>query len=258
MATRPIVTSRSLAATGLAVVGIFIIGLMVALPAFTAYNQKVDGQKLAGKVLAVCAQGGDAAAPLVALHACPLAQQVQSATPVATSSPTGLTHDEVQNMINETLARQKAPVAAVPPSGVPMLLPPEGGGSRGPESPPGVAGQPGREPYQRPAPEEQVRSTLENRPPRQDERHPYQFDYSGQRDQNQRGGDRYPPERTVTEQAPPAPVTVTEQAPPPTTVQAPAPVTQTVEQPQPAQQQQNGTPLLNGLGGLLNGLGSGL
>jgi hypothetical protein len=254
MSARQIITSRSLAATGLAVVGIFVIGLMVALPALQSYNQKVDGQKLAGKVLAVCAQGGDAAAPLVALHACPLAQQVQSATPVVASSPAGLTHDEVQNMINETLARNKAPApVAPPPTTVPMMLPSEGGGSRGPESPPGVAGQPGREPYQRPAPEEQVRSTEENRPPpyRQDRGRPYQYDYS-----SQRGEDHNPPERTVTEQAP-TPVTVTEQAPPPTAVQAPAPVTQTVEQPQQAPAQ-NGTPLLNGLGGLLNGLGSGL
>jgi len=73
---------------------------------------------------------------------------------------------------------------------------------------------------------------------------------------------------TVTEQAPPPPVTVTQQPPVTQTVTQPAPVTQTVEQPvqaaqpmapaAPAAPAEGGTPLLNGVGGLLNGLGNGL
>lgn len=180
--------TRARPATGLAVIGIVVIGLLVALPAYRASNTRAQGEDLANKVLSVCAQGGDAAAPLVALHACPLAKQV------ASSSPT--------------------PEAVAPPAVVPAQVPvirqfP------GPVLPPlGNGGGP--------------RSTEEAAPPH---RIPLQFRYPA----SDRREERRPPERTVTEAAPPS--TVTE------TVQAPAPAVE-----------QRGAPLLTAVGGLLNSL----
>lgn len=234
--------ARRTIATGLAVAIVFGAGLMVALPARQAYDAKAQSQELAGKILAVCAQGGDAAAPLVAIKACPLAQQVQATTPVAAIS-NSMTADEIQALVREEIARQ---------------MPKNPGGSPlNPQNPPGAAGPPGREHDQQPAPDYDVRSTNEAQPPafHSRVRPPVQFQHPSSRRERQ-PENRYPPERTVVEQAPP-PVTVT--SPPTATVTAspPAPVTQTVEQPvAPAQQQ--GVPLLNGVGGLLNGLGSGL
>ena len=222
-------------ATGLVAVCILAAVVLVAAPAWQAYDARTQGQQLASKVLTVCGQGGDAAAPLIAAGACPLARQVSSTAPASPAQ--GVTSEQVQDMINEAIARQKA--APAPP---PAIMP-EGGALPNPFIPPGVAGPPGREQYQpQPAPPE-VRSTEAARPP------PWQFQQPASA------------RRTVTEMAPP-PVTVTE--PPPVTVTqtaAPAPITQTVEQPvqQPAAPaQQPGVPLLNGVGGLLNGIGNGL
>lgn len=219
-AARPI-TPRSVIATLLAGLVVFALGLAVALPARQAYNAKAQSQELAGKVLEVCQQGGEAAAPLIAISACPLAQQVQSAPATVAESNGGLTTDQVQRMINDAIARQKsAPVQGVPP--VPQIV---GGAPPGPPVPTGAAGPPGRQQY-RPAPEEQVR-VHPHRPP-------IQFGYPASRE------DRYPPERTVT---PPATVTVTA-----TPTPAP-PVVQTIDQPIPAEQPRTGL-----LEGLLNGL----
>jgi hypothetical protein len=254
-AARPI-TPRSIIATGLAVIVVFALGLMIALPAHQAYDAKAQGQDLAGKVLVVCQQGGDAAAPLNAIGACPLARQVQS-TPEAAGTPSGLTADEIQAMIREEVARQL-------PKTPQVITPVEGGApSPGPSVLPGAAGLPGESPAPGPAepPNERIQSTAtEQAPPLRDQRPPSQYGYPA----SQRQDDRRPPERTVTER-PPAPVTVTEQAPPTVTqtvqAPAPAPVTQNVNQPEQAAQPapaNQGVPLLDGVGGLLNGLGNGL
>jgi hypothetical protein len=216
--------TRSLPATGLAVVGIVVIGLLVALPAYRAYSTKAQGQDLANKVLSVCAQGGDAAAPLVALHACPLAKQVASSSPAQVQEVAPpVSSNQIQDMIHEEIARQLPKVVSPPPV-------------TGPSFPPGVAGRPGREQYQ-------PRSTEEAAPP------PRQFEYpAAQREPDRRYQEQAPerePPVTVTEQAPPPPVTQTVQAPVPPVVQQAAPA-------------QSGTPLLNGVGGLLNGLGGSL
>lgn len=223
-------------ATGLVALCVVAAVIVVAGPAWQAYDTKTQGQKLANEVLALCGLGGDAAAPLVAAGACPLARQVSASTVPAAQ---GVTPEQVQVMINEAIARQKAP----PP---PVIMP-DGGGPLNPSVPPGAAGPPGREQYTpQPAPEEQrVQSTEEARPPRP----PRQF----QLPSSDRGVERRPPERTTVTEAAPSPATVTEQAPVTETVQAPAPAAPVVEQPQ-----QQGVPLLNGVGGLLNGLGNGL
>lgn len=229
-AARPI-TPRSVVATVFAGVVVFALGLAVALPARQAYTAKAQSQELASKVLEVCQQGGEAAAPLVAISACPLAQQVQSAPATVAESGNGLTASQVQRMINDAIARQKsASVQQISP--VPQIV--------GPVAPGLPVPTPAAIPRYRPAPEEQIQSTETARPMRHP---PIQFGYPASRE------DRYPPERTVTA-APPATVTVT--APP---APAPPPVVQTVDQPAPTEQ---GVPLLNGVGGLLNGLGSGL
>lgn len=263
------------AATGLAVLVVVTLGVIIAVPAQQDYTQKQDAvaqkqdalaqsQDLAGKVLAVCQQGGEAAAPLITIGACPLAQQVRSA-PLTASAPRGMSADQVQEMINEAIARQRQPTQTPP---LPPFLP-------------GVSGQPGREvvvipgPVQQPAPViERIPSTADEQPSPMRERSPSRYtsprltqqryapSYRGQPYdrplQSYQYDEARQPPVTVTQ---PPPVTVTQQPPQtvvqqaPQTVQAPAPPApaQTVEQPQQA-----GTPLLNGVGGLLNGLGNGL
>jgi hypothetical protein len=257
-AARP-VTPRSVVATVLTVLVVLALGVSVALPAYQAYATKQQGQELAGKVLAVCGQGGDAAAPLVAIHACPLAQDLRATAQVAASAPvSGVTPAEIQAMIKEEVARQL-------PRAVAPAVPIEGGVTPRPTGVPGVAGLPGDGSSPGPAelpPNEQIQSTATERAPQlRDRQPPIQYGYPASR----REGARHPPERTVTEQ-PPAPVTVTEQAPPTVTQTAPAPVTRDVNQPeqaaqpapQPAAPADQGVPLLDGVGGLLNGLGNGL
>lgn len=256
-AARP-VTPRSVVATVLTVLVVLALGVSIGLPAYQAYSTKQQGQELAGKVLAICGQGGDAAAPLVAIHACPLAQDLRATTQVAASAPvSGVTPAEIQAMIREEIARQMSRAPA------PMA----GGVSPRPTGVPGVAGLPGESsvpgPAEPPPSNEQVQSTTTEQAPPVRERQPsIQYDYPSSR----RMDNRRPPVRTVTERAP-APVTVTEQAPPTVTqtvqAPAPAPVTQDVNQPQqaapqPAAPADQGVPLLDGVGGLLNGLGNAL
>lgn len=219
------ITPRSAAATGLAVVMVLAIGLSIALPAKRAYDAKLEaqarGQELASQVLTVCQQGGDIAAPLVAIKACPLAQQIQSASQAVAAPVNSLTPAQIQALVQREVARQMAKPA--PASGA---LP-----TPTPEAAPPAAGRQGKE---RAIEAEPRPSPRDPEPPTPTAREaPF----------------RYPAERREPQRQ----VTVTEQAP------EPAPVTQTVEQPQPpVEQQPGGTPLLNGLGGLLNGLGSGL
>lgn len=258
-AARP-VTPRSVVATVLTVLVVLALGVSVALPAYQAYATKQQGQELAGKVLAVCGQGGDAAAPLVAIHACPLAQDLRATTQVAASAPvSGVTPAEIQAMIKEEVARQlpratAAPEVVLPPE---ATAPIEGGVSPRPTGVPGVAGLPGDSSYPGPAMPEQVQSTRS--PGAREQRPPLRYGYPTSR---QQGDYQRPPVRTVTERAP-APVTVTEQAPPTVTqtAPAPAPVTQDVNQPAPQQAPapaDQGVSLLDGVGGLLNGLGNAL
>jgi type II secretory pathway pseudopilin PulG len=215
------ITPRSAAATGLAVVMVLAVMLVVALPARQAFDAKQraqnQNQELAEQVLIVCQQGGDTAAPLVAIKACPLAEAISSASQ---SAPSGLTPAEIQALVQREVARQMAtrPVMPTPEAA------PEGGGPPGPGLAPPVAGRPGRE---RPIEVEPPRAPEPPTPTAREA--PYR--YPDQRREPQR-------EVTVTEQAP-APPAVTEQAP-----------AQVAEQP--------GTPLLNGVGGLLSGLGAGL
>lgn len=228
------ITPRSAAATGLAVVMVLAIGLSIALPAKRAYDAKLEaqarGQELASQVLTVCQQGGDIAAPLVAIKACPLAQQIQSASQ-AVAAPVNnnsLTPAQIQALVQREVARQMAkpaPASGVLPTPTPEAAPP------GPAFAPPAAGRQGKER----AIEAEPRPTPRDPEPPTPTAREAPF--------------RYPAERREPQRQ----VTVTEQAP------EPAPVTQTVEQPQPpVEQQPGGTPLLNGLGGLLNGLGSGL
>jgi hypothetical protein len=130
------ITPRSIVATVLSVLVVFALGLVVALPARQSFDAKqvaqTQGQDLASKVLAVCQEGGDGAAPLLAIGACPLAQQVRS-TPLAAPPQGGLTAEQVQALIKEEVAR-----ALRQPSKQ------QAGGPPGPLGPPGVAGLPGR------------------------------------------------------------------------------------------------------------------
>lgn len=145
-------TPRSIVATVLSVLVVFALGLVVALPARESFDAKqvaqTQGQDLASKVLAVCQEGGDGAAPLLAIGACPLAQQVRS-MPLAAPPQGGLTAEQVQALIKEEVAR-----ALRQPSKQQAVGPP------GPTGPPGVAGLPGRSttpgPEQQPAPDNRV------------------------------------------------------------------------------------------------------
>jgi hypothetical protein len=256
-AARP-VTPRSVVATALTVLVVLALGVSIGLPAYQAYSTKQQGQELAGKVLAVCGEGGDAAAPLIAIHACPLAQDLRATTQAAASAPvSGVTPAEIQAMIREEVARQMSRAPA----------PIAGGALPRPTGVPGVAGLPGESsspgPAEPPSNEQVQSTTTEQAPPTRERQPSIQYGYPS----GARQGDRRPPVRTVTERAP-APVTVTEQAPPTVTqtvqAPAPAPVTQDVNQPaqaaQPAPQApaDQGVPLLDGVGGLLNGLGNAL
>lgn len=258
-AARPI-TPRSAIATVLAVLVVFALGVLIAVPAHEAsverQNAIAQSQDLASKVLEVCHQGGETAAPLISIGACPLAQQVQSTPLAAAPISTPLTTQQIDAMIRAEIARSLPKVAVPVEGGAPA--------SSGPTSAPGVAGQPDKGVYAGPAApdnrylQQQPPPTRDERPPLPSERQaPYRYPAPPYRYQS-------PRQVTVTEQAPPPPVTVTQQPPVTQTVTQPAPVTQTVEQPvqaaqpvAPAAPANQGTPLLNGVGGLLNGLGNG-
>lgn len=275
-AARPI-TPRSAIATVLAVLVVFALGVLVAVPAHQAsverQNAIAQSQDLASKVLEVCHQGGETAAPLISIGACPLAQQVQSTPLAAAPISTPLTAQQVDSMIRAEIARSLPKVAVPVEGGAPA--------SSGPAIAPGVAGQPDKGVDAGPAApdnryiQQQPPSTRDERPPLPSERQapyrypapPYRYQRPRQATMTQPYPYQQPPYQrqvTVTEQAPPPPVTVTQQPPVTQTVTQPAPVTQTVEQPvqaaqpvAPAAPANQGTPLLNGVGGLLNGLGNG-
>lgn len=220
-------------ATALVVLVLIGVGITVAVPAHQNYDQKeqaiAQSQELASKVLLICQEGGPNAAPLVAIQACPLAQQVHS-TPIAAPANT-LTSDQVQSLIRAEIARQLPRTTTAPVVG---------GVAPGPSVPPSVAGPSGRGSYP-------STTTVTPPPPRTFFEHaPARITIT-----------EPPPATRVftrTREAPPPPVTQTVIASPPVTVTQPAPVTVTQQAPAPIQEpaeQQIPQPTTVNQGGLL-------